>query len=73
MGWFENRNNTDFLKIIFSAVILEPVSHLFTKVSKKTSKSIFGKARMLESLAECRTMFLFAASCKIGALERNAY
>ena len=29
--------------------------------------------RMLESLAGCRTMFLFAVSCKIGALERNAY
>ena len=25
------------------------------------------------SLAGCRTMFLFAVSCKIGALERNAY
>ena len=28
---------------------------------------------MLESLAGCRTMFLFAFSCKMGALERNAY
>ena len=27
---------------------------------------------MLESLAGCRTMFPFAVSCKIGALERNA-
>ena len=31
------------------------------------------RPRMLESLAGCRTMFLFAVSCKIGALERNAY
>ena len=29
--------------------------------------------RALESLAGCRTMFLFAVFCKIGALERNAY
>ena len=28
---------------------------------------------MLESLAGYRTMLLFAVSCKIGALERNAY
>ena len=26
-----------------------------------------------ESLARCRTMFLFPVFCKIGALERNAY
>ena len=31
------------------------------------------KRRMLESLAGCRTMFLFAFFCKIGALERNTY
>ena len=30
-------------------------------------------SRMLESLAGCRTLFLFAVSCKIGALERKAY
>ena len=29
--------------------------------------------RMLESLAGCRTMFLFTVSCNIGELERNAY
>ena len=28
---------------------------------------------MLESLAGCCTMFLFAASCKIGTLECNTY
>ena len=31
------------------------------------------KPRILESLAGCRTMFLVAVFCKIGALERNAY
>ena len=32
------------------------------------------KARMLKSLAGCRTMFFFfAVFCEIGALERNAY
>ena len=30
-------------------------------------------ARILESLAGCRTMLPFAAFCKIGALERNAF
>ena len=30
-------------------------------------------SRILESLAGCRTMLLFAVFCKIGALERNAY
>ena len=29
--------------------------------------------RISESLAGCRTKFLFAVFCKIGALERNAY
>ena len=28
---------------------------------------------ILENLAGCRTMFLFAVFCKIRALERNAY
>ena len=31
------------------------------------------QARMLKSLAGCRTMHLFAVFCKIGALERNTY
>ena len=31
------------------------------------------QSRILESLAGCRTMFLFAVFCKIGALERNVY
>ena len=30
-------------------------------------------SRILESLAGCRTMLLFAVFCKIGALERNTY
>ena len=30
-------------------------------------------SRILESLAGCRTKFIFAVFCKIGALERNAY
>ena len=30
-------------------------------------------AKILESLAGFRTMFLFAVFCKIGVLERNAY
>ena len=34
---------------------------------------IFDKPRILDSLASCCTMFLFAVFCKIGALERNAY
>ena len=29
--------------------------------------------RILQSLAGCRTMVIFAVFCKIGALERNAY
>ena len=40
------------------------------------SEGILGEllvAIMLENLAGCRTMFIFAISCKIGALERNAY
>ena len=32
-----------------------------------------GVTRVLKSLAGCRTMFLFAAFCKIGAWESNAY
>ena len=30
-------------------------------------------SRILESLAGCRTKFIIAVFCKIGALERNAY
>ena len=30
-------------------------------------------SRILDSLAGCCTMFLFAVFCKIGALERNTY
>ena len=33
----------------------------------------YGLPRILESLAGCRTMFLFAVFCKIGVLERNVY
>ena len=33
----------------------------------------FVVTRMLESLAGCRTMFLFAISCKVCVLERKAY
>ena len=33
----------------------------------------FGLTRMLESLPGCRTMFLFAVFCKIGALDLNDY
>ena len=33
----------------------------------------FAISRILESLAGCRTMFLFAVFCKIIALECNAY
>ena len=46
-------------------------------MSKKNDFYIFMKtyiySRILESLAGCRTMLLFAVVCKIGALERNAY
>ena len=31
------------------------------------------RPRILESLAGCHTMVIFAVFCKIGALERNAY
>ena len=36
-----------------------------------SSKLLF--PRILESLAGCRSMLLFAVVCKIGVLERNAY
>ena len=38
------------------------------------SRLIFcNQPRILETLAGCRTMFLSAVFCKVGALERNAY
>ena len=43
------------------------------KYLKKLDKKIQLAPTMLESLAGCRTMFLFAVSSKIGALERNTY
>ena len=36
-------------------------------------QGILSLKKMFSCLAECRTMFPFAVSCKIGALERNAY
>ena len=44
-------------------------------INEKSLSKIFKsvRARMLKSLAGCRTKFLFAVFCKIGALERNAY
>ena len=57
-----------------TAVIIIGVS--FTNIPKGISKTFlirFVIPRILESLAGCRTMFLFAGFCQIGALERNAY
>ena len=51
----------------------------FFSVKRKRNKKNFHfkvmlvSSRILESLAGCRTMLLFAVFCKIGALERNAY
>ena len=43
------------------------------KKGPKIKNRCYVESRMLESLAGCRTMFLFTVSCNIGALERNAY
>ena len=43
------------------------------RTSKKVEMKSPMSPMMLKSLARCRTMFLFAVFCKIGALERNAY
>ena len=43
------------------------------QLRRQKQKRFLSKPRMLESLAGCRTMFLFAVSCKIGPLERNTY
>ena len=43
----------------------------FNKTSLPNKKSFYSKPRILESSAGCRTMFLFAVFCNIGALERN--
>ena len=43
------------------------------KVIKRKGDKVYVESRILESLAGCCTMFLFAVFCKIGALERNAY
>ena len=43
------------------------------KVIKRKGDKVYVESRILESLAGCCTMFLFAEFCKIGALERNAY
>ena len=48
-------------------------THSFFHHNKPFVTSHFVIPRMLESLAGCRTMFLFTVSCNIGALERNAY
>ena len=39
----------------------------------KAKWNIWERARILESSAGCRTIFLFAVFCKIGALECNTY
>ena len=39
---------------------------------QETLRERYVKTRILESSAGCRTMFLFAVFCEIGALERNA-
>ena len=44
-----------------------------SKLATNTLEQRCGISRMLESLARCRTTFLFAVFCKIGKLERNAY
>ena len=51
---------------------LDTFNNLTHKTTKR-NKNILDNTRMLESLAGCRTMFLFTVSCNIGALERNAY
>ena len=45
------------------------------KIGKKRGKffALLVQSRISESLAGCHAMLLFAVSCKIGALERNAY
>ena len=43
------------------------------KINHDDQELTYAWVRMLESSAGCCTMFLFAVSCKIGALERNAY
>ena len=62
--------NNKFVKKRFRLFIHQRCVSL-KRVEKKNYYDIL--TRVLESLAGCRTMFLFAAFCKIGALERNAY
>ena len=56
--------------ILMSLLLL--VSETISKV-KSMEKKLYLYTRILESLAGCRTMFLFVVFCKMGALERNAY
>ena len=44
-----------------------------SKLARKTLEQRCGISRMLESVARCRTIFLFAVFFKISKLDRNAY
>ena len=83
------RQNMDPQFVLNVTVFCKIISRILTLSQSlliKCSRTIFAEnllctkslpkdfvARILESLAGCRTMLLFAVFCKIGALERNAY
>ena len=48
-------------------------SEVYHTILQNQDHCLKAEPRILESLAGCRTMFLFAGFCKTGALEHNAY
>ena len=67
--WFVKGHNSRLKKVS----MLENLSSHIRNVPFDNYNQLLDESRILESLARCRTMFLFAVSCKIGALEPNAY
>ena len=47
-------------------------SEVYHTILQNQDHCLKAEPRILESLAGCSTMFLFAGFCKTGALERNA-
>ena len=58
----------------FIVTFSDLVIYTIRSINRRLGTSLrYVYAIMLENLAGCRTMFLFAVSCKIDALERNTY
>ena len=70
---FENRYGSLYSNLEETSINIpsDDGDHIILDVCRILNCNVW--PRILESLAGCRTMIIFAVFCKIGALERNAY